>query len=46
MVWIFSIIVPMVGRVYVSFFVGMMIFNAYDWIRFARRRQKMAVRVN
>ena len=34
----FSIIVPMIGRVYVSFFVGMMIFNAYDWIRFARRR--------
>ncbi|MBJ7679904.1 hypothetical protein HAU30_05285 [Weissella confusa] len=24
----FSIIVPMIGRVYVSFFVGMMIFNA------------------
>ncbi|TGE75805.1 hypothetical protein C6P11_00950 [Weissella confusa] len=42
----FSIIVPMVGRVYVSFFVGMMIFNAYDWICFACRRQKMAVRVN
>jgi len=41
----FSIVVPMLGRVYVSFFVGMMIFNAYDWIRFARRRQKMAVRV-
>lgn len=42
----FSIIVPMIGRVYVSFFVGMMIFNAYDWIRFARRRQKMVARVH
>ena len=42
----FSIIVPMIGRVYVSFFVGMMIFNAYDWIRIARRRQKMVARVH
>jgi hypothetical protein len=42
----FSIIVPMIGRVYVSFFVGMMIFNAYDWIRFARRRQNMVARVH
>ena len=42
----FSIIVPMIGRVYVSFFIGMMIFNAYDLIRFARRRQKMVARVH
>lgn len=42
----FSIAVPMIGRVYVSFFVGMMIFNAYDWIRFARRRQNMVARVH
>lgn len=42
----FSIIVPMIGRVYVSFFVGMMIFNAYDWIRFARCRQKMVACVH